>query len=153
MTPQDDPNAAPAPAAAMPDSVPAPPPVAVAPAAAALATLEGGLERVARELLRQQRTDRRWRMFFRLAWLGLAVAVAWALFAQRTHTPTSTKPHTALVEVRGEIAADNEASAELLVSALKSAFEDTGASPWCCASTRPAAARCRAASSTTRSAA
>ncbi len=127
MTPQDDPNAAPAPAAAMPDSVPAPPPVAVAPAAAALATLEGGLERVARELLRQQRTDRRWRVFFRLAWLGLAVAVAWALFAQRTHTPTSTKPHTALVEVQGEIAAGNEASAELLVSALKSAFEDTGA--------------------------
>jgi protease-4 len=107
--------------------VPAPPPVAVAPAAAALATLEGGLERVARELLRQQRTDRRWRVFFRLAWLGLAVAVAWALFAQRTHTPTSTKPHTALVEVQGEIAAGNEASAELLVSALKSAFEDTGA--------------------------
>ncbi len=127
MTPQDDPNAAPAPAAAMPDSVPAPPPVAVAPAVAALATLEGGLERVARELLRQQRTDRRWRVFFRLAWLGLAVAVAWALFAQRTHTPTSTKPHTALVEVQGEIAAGNEASAELLVSALKSAFEDTGA--------------------------
>jgi len=111
----------------MPDSVPAPPPVAVAPAAAALAALEGGLERVARELLRQQRTDRRWRVFFRLAWLGLAVAVAWALFAQRTHTPTSTKPHTALVEVQGEIAAGNEASAELLVSALKSAFEDTGA--------------------------
>jgi protease-4 len=31
------------------------------------------------------------------------------------------------VEVRGEIAADSEASAELLVAALKSAFEDAGA--------------------------
>ena len=127
MTPQDDPNAAPAPAAAMPDSVPAPPPVAVAPAVAALATLEGGLERVARELLRQQRTDRRWRVFFRLAWLGLAIAIAWALFAQRSHVATSTKPHTALVEVQGEIAPGNDASAEALVSALKSAFEDPGA--------------------------
>jgi protease-4 len=92
-----------------------------------LPALEGGLERIARELLRQQRTDRRWRVFFRLAWLGLAVAVAWALFAQRTHAPASTKPHTALVEVQGEIAAGNEASAELLVAALKSAFEDKGA--------------------------
>ena len=36
-------------------------------------------------------------------------------------------PHTALVEVRGEIAADTEASAENLVAALKSAFEDDGA--------------------------
>jgi hypothetical protein len=34
------------------------------------------------------------------------------LFAQRNHVATSTKPHTALVEVRGEIAADTEASAE-----------------------------------------
>ena len=130
MTPQDDPNAAPAPAAAPPDGVPSPAPPAAAALSAAttsLPALEGGLERIARELLRQQRTDRRWRVFFRLAWLGLAVAVAWALFAQRTHAPASTKPHTALVEVQGEIAAGNEASAELLVAALKSAFEDKGA--------------------------
>ncbi len=36
-------------------------------------------------------------------------------------------PHTALVEVRGEIAADTDASAELILSALKNAFEDPGA--------------------------
>jgi protease-4 len=92
-----------------------------------MAGLEGGLERIAREMLRQQRTDRRWRVFFRLAWLGLALAVVWAVLAQRSHAPASTKPHTALVEVQGEIAAGGEASAELLVAALKSAFEDSGA--------------------------
>ena len=111
-------------------AMPAPPPAAlptqaVAPAAQPL-QLEGALERVARELLRQQRAERRWRLFFRFAWLGLALAVAWSIFAQRMHAPTTSTSHTALVEVRGEIAADTETSAEALVSALKSAFEDAG---------------------------
>jgi protease-4 len=96
------------------------------PAAAASLTSVDSLERIAMELLRQQRRERRWRVFFRFAWLGLAIAVAWGLFAQRVHSPASSKPHTALVEVQGEIAAGNEASAELLVSALKNAFEDSG---------------------------
>jgi len=108
---------------------PVPPAPAPAPAMAAALppALEGGLERIARELLRQQRSDRRWRVFFRLSWLGLAIAIAWALFSHR-FTPTApTTPHTALVEVRGEIAAEGDASAEVLVSALKSAFEDGSA--------------------------
>ncbi len=96
-----------------------------APQAPAL-QLESTLERVARELLRQQRSDRRWRLFFRFAWLGLALAVAWALFAHRLQAPTASTAHTALVELRGEIAANSETSAESLVSALKSAFEDVG---------------------------
>ena len=37
------------------------------------------------------------------------------------------RQHTALVEVRGEIASESEANAEDLVAALKSAFEDTSA--------------------------
>ena len=123
MNPTDDTPTSPLP--------PEPPPPAPSPASATVAAalppgLESGLERLAREVLRQQRTERRWRVFFRLAWLGLAIAVAWSLFAQRNHAATSTKPHTALVELRGEIAADTEASAEQLVAALKSAFEDSG---------------------------
>jgi protease-4 len=89
--------------------------------------MESALERVAVELLRQRNAERRWRLFFRLAWLGLALAVFWLVLLHRT-TPTATStPHTALVEVRGEIAADTEASAELLVAALRGAFEDAGA--------------------------
>jgi protease-4 len=78
-------------------------------------------------MLRQQRSERRWRVFFRLAWLALALAVAWALFSHRVVPTAPTTPHTALVEVRGEIAADAEANAEDIVGALKSAFEDKGA--------------------------
>ena len=88
--------------------------------------LEATLERVATELLRQQRSDRRWRNFFRLAWLGLAVVVVWAALS-RAHVPAASgAPHTALVDLRGEISAESPASAEALVAALTSAFEDAG---------------------------
>lgn len=112
---------------AAPSPVPPPPPPVPPQTSALPAGLEGGLERIARELLRQQRSDRRWRVFFRLAWLGLAVAVAWGALASRVSPSAPSTPHTALVEVRGEIAADTEASAEQLIAGLKSAFEDAGA--------------------------
>ncbi|CAD5370623.1 Peptidase S49 [Rubrivivax sp. A210] len=88
--------------------------------------LESALERVANELLRQQRSERRWRIFFRLAWLGLALVVVLATLPHRGAATTSATPHTALVELRGEISAESDASAEALVGALKAAFEDAG---------------------------
>ena len=89
--------------------------------------LESTLERAAGELLRERRSERRWRIFFRLAWLGLVVALVWGLMSQRMQLAAPTGPHTALVELRGEIASESEANAEALVAALTSAFEDTGA--------------------------
>ncbi len=125
MNANDDPNSS----APSPQPTPAVPPAAAPSlvAAAQASNLESALERVARELLIQQRTERRWRVFIRLAWLALVMAIAWAIFAQRMASSAPSSPHTALVEVRGEIAAESEASAEALVSALRSAFEDHGA--------------------------
>ena len=108
-------------------SAPAPSASAPASAGAARSSLEGSLERLARELLLQQRSERRWRVFFRLAWLGLALAVAWGLMSQRLLPTAPTTRHTALVEVRGEIGPEGSNSAEALVSALKSAFEGSTA--------------------------
>ena len=104
-----------------------PPRTPAAQASAPRPAYEAALEQVAREFLRERRNERRWRVFFRLAWLGLLLVVAWATFVSRSHVNAATGPHTALVEVRGEIAADSEASAEGLVAALKSAFEDKSA--------------------------
>jgi protease-4 len=98
-----------------------------APAAALSPALQKALEQLGTELLRQQRSDRRWRVFFRLAWLALALLLTWVLFADHLLPAAPSRPHTALVEVRGEIASDTEASADLLVAALKTAFEDAGA--------------------------
>ena len=87
---------------------------------------DSGLEKFATAYLADRRSERRWRLFFRLAWLGVFVVLAWLLFASRNHVSAPSGPHTALIEVRGEIAVDTEASAELLVGALKAAFEDSG---------------------------
>jgi protease-4 len=103
------------------------PPQAAAPVVPTRPAYEAAIEQVARAMLKERRIEQRWRIFFRLAWLGLVLAVLWAVFVARNHVNAATGPHTALIEVRGEIAADGEASAEGLVAALKSAFEDKGA--------------------------
>ena len=103
--------------AAAPPSTNAPAPRAV---------WDGLPDQFARAYLGERRSERRWRNFFRLSWLLLVMVIAYAVFASRAHTVPSG-PHTALIEVRGEIAAGAEASAENLVPGIKSAFEDEGA--------------------------
>jgi protease-4 len=105
----------------------APAPVGATPVATHSSQWDGVAEQFARDMLRDRRADRRWRNFFRLSWLLLVMAVAYALFAARNHAATPTGPHTALIEVRGEIAAGAEASAENLLPGIKTAFEDDGA--------------------------
>ena len=104
-----------------------PPQLSARAAAAPRAPLEATLESVAQQLLADRRSERRWRVFFRLAWLGIVLALLWGLFVARDHVAATGAPHTSLVEVRGEIAADTEASAERIVAGLKSAFEDKNA--------------------------
>jgi protease-4 len=121
MTPPEEPFLA-----DTPSSPPPQPPSAPA-LAAARPAMEHTLEVLATELLRERRAERRSRIFFRMAWLGVFLALAWGAFSQRPHHNSPTGPHTALVEVRGEIAGDTEASAEQLVTGLRSAFEDVNA--------------------------
>lgn len=95
--------------------------------ASAARPYEQVLEQFAHEYLRDRRSERRWKIFFRLLWASAFLLLVWGMVAsQRHHGGASAAPHTALVEVRGEIAADTEASAELIVAALKNAFEDPG---------------------------
>lgn len=85
------------------------------------------LAQLASDLLRERRAERRWRTVFRLLWLALAALLVYTLWLQGRHVTATTTPHTALVEVRGEIAVDTEASAEMLTAALKDAFKDGAA--------------------------
>ena len=85
------------------------------------------LEKLAFAALEEQRANRRSRLWARLSWMALiAVVVVIGLDFGRSNKGGST-PHTALVEIKGEIASGGEASAELVVSSMRSAFEDTGA--------------------------
>ena len=84
------------------------------------------LEKLAFAALHEQRSARRWKIFFRLTWLLVAVLVAWAALDQSTSGASKLAPHTAVVDIKGEIAAGAEASAELVVAAMRSALEDEG---------------------------
>ena len=85
------------------------------------------LEQFAREYLADRRNTRRWNLILRLGWFLLALVVIWALVTKDQHANAPSGPHTALVELRGEISAESQASAEFLISGIKSAFEDQGA--------------------------
>ncbi|MEY2804734.1 MAG: hypothetical protein RL657_2070, partial [Pseudomonadota bacterium] len=77
--------------------------------------------------LKEQRTARRWRVFFRLSWLLLVLGVVLTAFNRAQVSTDPSMPHTALVQIRGEIGAGAETSAEDVVDALREAFEDPGA--------------------------
>ena len=82
------------------------------------------LEQFAREYLRERRSARRWRWFWRLLCLAALVALAWAQWGARLHLNGAATPHTALIEVRGEIAEDTDANADAIIGALRDAFDD-----------------------------
>ena len=84
------------------------------------------LEKLAFATLKEQRSARRWKIFFRLAWLLLIAAVVFAALQQSSSTASKSAPHTAVVDIKGEIASGAEASAEFVVAAMRSALEDEG---------------------------
>jgi protease-4 len=85
------------------------------------------LEKLAFASLQEQRVARRWRTFVRLAWLVFFIALVWIGLSKGGPGQDVTTPHTAVIEIKGEIASGAEASADLIVASLRSAFEDTGA--------------------------
>lgn len=84
------------------------------------------LEKLVLGTLAEQRAARRWRIFWRFAWLAIVALVVWALTSRDMTGTTKSSPHTAVVDIKGEIADGSEASAEFVVDAMRSAFEDPG---------------------------
>ena len=85
------------------------------------------LEKLAFAALQEQRTARRWRTFVRLAWLLFLVVAGWIALHRGGANSDVTSPHTAMVEIKGEIASNGEASADVVLTAVRAAFEDEGA--------------------------
>ena len=82
------------------------------------------LEKLAFSLLEEQRTARRWKMFWRFVWLVLAGAVVWMGMVKTPSASAPATPHTAMIEIKGEIGAGVDASALNILDSLRSAFED-----------------------------
>ena len=83
------------------------------------------LERLVLATVREQRAARRWRIFWRFAWLALLVAaVIW--LGRDSSSTAMNGPHTAVVEIKGAIASDTAARAEYVNAAMRTALEDPG---------------------------
>jgi len=84
------------------------------------------LEKLAFAALREQTLARRWRVFVRLSWLLVVVALAWLAWRDSGMTQNVSTPHTAVVQIKGEIADGADASAELVLASVTAALEDSG---------------------------
>ena len=85
------------------------------------------LEKLAFASLNEQKASRRWKTVVRLSWLLFFAVLVWMVMHRGTPTTSASTAHTAVVEIKGEIAAGADASAEFINAALKAAFEDEGA--------------------------
>lgn len=85
------------------------------------------LEKLVFATLNEQRAARRWKLFFRLLWLAVFALVAWWIYTTESGGTSVSAPHTAVIEIKGEIASDAEANAQSVITSLRSAFEDSGA--------------------------
>jgi protease-4 len=85
------------------------------------------LEKLMFATLEEQRQQRRWRAFTRLAWIAFFIFLVWTLLYRGTPSADKALAHTAVIEVKGEIDSESEASAEFIIAAMRAAFEDEGA--------------------------
>ena len=82
------------------------------------------INRMALDYLRDQRNRRRWGIFFKLLILLYLIAILVAVYAGDLMTgDESRKAHTALIEVKGVISSETDASADRIISSLRKAFE------------------------------
>ena len=84
------------------------------------------LERLALDSLREQRSRRRWGIFFKIltfAYLGVVMYFALDL-GSSSEGLADGKRHTSMVQLNGVIRDKGDASAEKVMDALQSAFED-----------------------------
>lgn len=81
------------------------------------------LEKLALGVLKEQRAQRRWKIFFRIIYLILLAVVLIGLSKLFLGAADPLGPHTAVIRLEGVIEADGETSAERVNAALKNAFD------------------------------
>ena len=83
------------------------------------------ITKLARDALVEQRRRRRWGIFFKLLTFAyITFVLAMVLDFSSRGDFTSSKKHTAMVDLTGVIAPGNDASAEKITASLQAAFKD-----------------------------
>jgi protease-4 len=110
-----------------PDFPSEPPPIPPAAPAPHAGWERATFEKLMFATLAEQRNARIWRTVRSLAWLFFFAFLLWALLHKGGPSTDKTAPHTAVIEIKGEIASGGDASAEAVTAAMRAAFEDSGA--------------------------
>jgi protease-4 len=84
------------------------------------------LEKLAFATLEEQRSARRWKIFFRFAFLLVLLLMAIGLLTPSKAIQDVAGEHTAVVQLDGEIAPGTMAAADVIVESLRAAFESVG---------------------------
>jgi len=82
------------------------------------------IHKLATASLKEQRSARRWGIFFKLAVLVYFLSILALYLPADIRVPHSAKGHTAQVAIRGMIVEGNDASADQVISGLQAAFKD-----------------------------
>lgn len=85
------------------------------------------LERLAFASLQEQRSRRRWGVFFKVLGFAYLIVLLVVLSGVAGGPSHSKEKHTALVDLRGVIDSDGDTSAESVVAALNDAFKEANA--------------------------
>lgn len=85
------------------------------------------LEKLALASVTEQRRSRQWKLFFRLAWLVLAILLVVGILRQKDdgETGLTNGEHAALLNLSGEISTENH-TAERMIKGLQKAFKNSG---------------------------
>ncbi|THJ34622.1 S49 family peptidase [Lampropedia aestuarii] len=81
------------------------------------------LEKLAFASLKEQRRARRWKLFFTILFFGYIGFITWSVMRSNTLSAIEPRSHTAVVNIKGAISDDSEASAQHVLRSLKEAFE------------------------------
>jgi protease IV len=84
----------------------------------------GVLERLVQSTLKEQRSTRRWGIFFKLLFLGYLFLIMYAYWPGSFVDENLSGRHTALIDINGVIAEDRNASADYIIDSLREAFEN-----------------------------
>lgn len=84
----------------------------------------GVLERLVQSTLKEQRSARRWGIFFKLIFLTYLFLILYIYWPGNLVDENLSGRHTALIDINGVIAEDRNASADYIVDSLREAFEN-----------------------------
>ncbi len=82
------------------------------------------IEKLVLANIEEKKAARRSRNITRMVWLVISLVIAWAIFGRDYTSKNSTLPHTAVIEIKGEIASGADASADNIVISMRQAFAE-----------------------------